>query len=233
MSSNHSARYPLPDVETLRRLGAKLVLKGDQNYPVGLHDLAEPPPFLTVLGELPIGGIAIIGSRDPPTEAADFTFALAQSLGEPVISGLAAGIDSAAHRGALSATLQTLAYVGNGLATVYPPCNRELANRIVASGGGIASAEQPNEGVSPRALVRRDSFQAAHARAVVLVCSETNGGAMHTMHFAKGLRRTRFALLPKDECEYSGNRGALADGAVALPWNVEDALRVIHDRMNY
>ncbi|MBV9736988.1 MAG: DNA-processing protein DprA [Candidatus Eremiobacteraeota bacterium] len=230
MSSNHSAQVPLPDQSALRRIGAKLILQSDKAFPPGLRDLPDPPPFLTVLGALPGRGLAIVGSRNPPQEAADFAFALARVSGEPVISGLAIGIDTAAHRGALTAGLQTAAYIGNGLAALYPEMNRALAEEIVACGGGIASAEFPDQPRSQRALIRRDSFQAAHARAVVLVCSESDGGAMHTMRFAKELRRARYALVAKDGPEYGGNRVALADDATALPWNIEDALHVLYGR---
>jgi DNA processing protein len=222
----------LPDQNALRRLGAKLIVPSDAAFPAGLRDLPDPPAFLTVLGALPSGGIAIIGSRNPPQEAADFAFALARAIHEPVISGLAIGIDTAGHRGALDSGLQTAAYVGNGLAMLYSSVNRALAEEIVARGGGIASAESPDQPTSQPALIRRDSFQAAHARAVVLVCSESDGGAMHTVRFAKDLRRERYALVAKDGPDYDGNRVALADNAIALPWNIEDALHVLYGRTN-
>jgi DNA processing protein len=230
LSSNHSAPVSLPDQKALRRLGARLVLQSAAAFPAGLRDLPDPPPFITVLGALPDGGIAIIGSRNPPQEAADFAFALSRAIGEPVISGLAIGIDTAAHRGALAAEALTAAYVGNGLGALYPSVNGALAEEIVSSGGGVASAEFPNQPPSQRALIRRDSFQAAHARAVVLICSESDGGAMHTMRFAKELRRPRYALVAKDGPEYFGNRVALADDATALPWNIVDALHVLLGR---
>ncbi len=204
-------------------------MRDDPAFPAGLRELEDPPHLLTVLGELPLRGVAIVGSRRPPQEAAEFAFALAQRIAEPVISGLASGVDSAAHRGALAGGVQTLAYIGSGVAAIFPPENQPLAQEIVRSGGGIASAELPNALVSDRALVRRDGFQAAHARAVVLVCSEAGGGAMHTMRFAKRLQRGRFAIVPKDGAQYFGNRIALSAGATALPWNIEDALRVLHE----
>ncbi|MBV8363772.1 MAG: DNA-processing protein DprA [Candidatus Eremiobacteraeota bacterium] len=232
MSSNLPADFPLPDGQVLRQLRARLILRGDPDFPVGLRDLPDPPRFLTVLGHLPLQGVAIVGSRTPSKEAEEFTFLLARSIREPVISGLATGIDTAAHRGALAGDNPTLAYVGNGIATVYPPQNAPLAARIVASGGGVASAEMSHDEVTDAALVRRDSFQAAHARAVVLVCSESNGGAMHTIRFARQLRRPTFALTAQDGPEFAGNREALCSGAVALPWNVKGALRVLHGKMS-
>lgn len=228
MSSNRSAGFPLPDPQTLQRLNARLVLQSDPDFPRGLRELTDPPHFLTVAGQLPPTGVAIVGSRHPPKVAAEFAFALAQSAAEPVISGLATGVDTAAHRGALAAGTPTLAYLGNGIANVYPPENRALALQIIANGGGLASAEMPQDAVSDRALLRRDSFQAAHARAVIFVCSEANGGAMHTLRFAVQLRRRLFVLAPKDGSEYFGNREALASGAAELPWSIEEALHMLH-----
>lgn len=227
MNSNRSHAIPLPAALRLRELGARLLTIDDPSYPPGLRDLPDAPRFLTVLGNLPLGGVAIVGSRNPPPGAAEFTFALARKVGVPVISGLAVGIDAAAHRGALAGGHATLAYVGTGLGVVYPPANRTLAVEIVAHRGGLASERLPDERVTRWALVRRDRLQAAHARAVVLVCSEAGGGAMHTLRFAKRLLRPRFALVAQDGAAYAGNRHALTDGASPLPWNVEDVLRML------
>ena len=227
MSSNRASAVPLPGGDLLSQVDAELVLRSEPAFPAQLHDLPEPPIFLTVRGALPIGGIAIVGSRRPPREASDFAYELARRAGVPVISGLALGIDSAAHRGALAAGLQTLAYVGCGLARL-PRANRALADEIVACGGGIASAEWPDQKTSHRALVRRDAFQAAHASAVVLIASEASGGAMHTIRFAEKLGRARFALIPQDGRAYVGNRNALAGGAISLPWNVDQALHALN-----
>lgn len=227
MNSNHLSAIPLPAAALLRELGASVITINDRGYPAGLRDLRDAPPFLTVLGGLPLRGIAIVGSRTPPAPAAKFAFELARSAGMPVISGLATGIDTAAHRGALAAGAATLAYVGSGLACVYPLENRSLAADIVAAGGGLASEQLPDRAVTQRALIRRDRLQAAHARAVVLICSEVDGGAMHTMRFAKRLQRPRFVLSPQDGAAYDGNRLGLADGAAPLSWDVGEAVHAL------
>lgn len=182
-----------------------------------MHD---PPPFLAVRGVLPVGGIAIVGARDAEENACAFARALAARLGRPVISGLARGIDAAAHRGALDAGLPTVAYVGTGLARTFPPEHAELAVTIVARGGALASERSnPNDDATACSLTRRDRLQAAHAGAVVLIVSDLAGGAMHTMRFAREFGRPRFVL---DE-RASGNRAALADGALLLPRDVNAA----------
>jgi DNA processing protein len=146
----------------------------------------------------------------------------------PVVSGLAAGVDAAAHHGALDAGLATVAYVGTGLGVTYPPEHRALEEEIVARGGAVASERLPDETVTKWALVHRDRLQAAHARATVLVASDVDGGAMQTMRFAKALARTRFVLDAQGSTSYGGNVQARADGAIALPFDVKAALRILH-----
>lgn len=223
--ARHEAKAAL---QRLHKLGAHVVTIVDDGYPAGLHDLEEPPAFLCVRGTLPTGGLAIIGSRTPPAQAAAFARELAAACEMPVVSGLAAGIDAAAHHGALDAGLATLAYVGTGLGVTYPPEHRALEDEVVSRGGAVASERLPDEPVTKWALVHRDRLQAAHASAVILVASETDGGAMQTMRFAKELHRPRFVLDAQGEREYAGNVQARADGAIALPFDVKAALRILH-----
>jgi DNA processing protein len=212
----------------LHKLGSQLVTIADAAYPAGLLDLDDPPAFLCVRGTLPNGGIAIVGSRTPPSQAASFARELAAACGMPVVSGLAAGVDAAAHHGALEAGAATVAYVGTGLGITYPPEHRALEEEIVSRGGAVASERLPDEAVTKWALVHRDRLQAAHAAATVLVASEADGGAMQTMRFAKELGRPRFVLDAQGEPGYAGNVQARADGAIALPFDVTAALRILH-----
>jgi DNA protecting protein DprA len=212
----------------LQKLGATIITIADPAYPRGLLDLEDPPAFLCVRGTLPQAGLAIVGSRTPPTHAAEFARELASLCGMPVVSGLAAGVDAAAHHGALDAHAPTVAYVGTGLGVTYPPEHLKLEDEIVARGGALASERLPDEPVTKWALVHRDRLQAAHAVATVLVASEADGGAMQTMRFAKTLQRVRFVLDAQGGPEYAGNVQARADGAIALPFDVKAALRIIH-----
>jgi DNA processing protein len=211
------------DLAALERLGARIVTPDDADWPRGFDDLRDPPAFLTVRGTLPAGGVAIVGARDADEGACAFAHALATRLGRAVISGLARGIDAAAHRGALDASLATVAYVGTGLARTFPPEHAELAETIVARGGAVAAERPPHDAASDWSLMRRDRLQAAHAAAVVLVVSDDAGGAMHTLRRARELGRARFAL----DTDASGNRAVLADGAVPLLWDAGDAAETI------
>jgi DNA processing protein len=219
MNDRSPAMPNASDRAALERLGARIVTPDDGDWPRGFGDLRDPPAFLTVRGALPPGGVAIVGARDANEEACAFARALAARLGRAVISGLARGIDAAAHLGALDAGLPTVAYVGTGLARTFPPEHAELAETIVARGGALASERPPNDAASDWSLMRRDRLQAAHAEAVVLVVSDLAGGAMHAMRFARELRRPRFVL----DDGASGNRAALAAGALLLPRDVDAA----------
>jgi DNA processing protein len=186
---------------------------------------------LYVRGRLPTGGVAIVGSRWPPPPAAAFAHRLAFRLGEPVISGLAPGIDAAAHRGALDAGTPTLAFVGYGFGRTDPPEHAELEDAIIRAGGAVATLLPPRTPASQESRVARDRLQAEHARAVVLICSELEGGAMHTMRFARELGRPRFALRPPIEAaaseDWAGNLKCIEDGATPLPFDLEEALATI------
>ncbi|MDB5042897.1 MAG: protecting protein DprA [Candidatus Eremiobacteraeota bacterium] len=207
------------DLATLEALGARLVTPADEDWPAGFADLRDPPAFLAVRGPLPPTGVAIVGARDADDRARSFAHDLAARLRQPIISGLARGIDAAAHRGAIAAGVPTVAYVGTGIARTYPPEHAELAEAIVGADGALAAERAPHDGVTRWSLVRRDRLQAAHAAATVLVVSDAEGGAMHTMQFARACGRPRFAL----ETEASGNVAALREGAQRLPWDVEEA----------
>jgi DNA processing protein len=208
-----------PQAEHGKRMNDRIVTPEDDEWPRGFADLPDPPVFLSVRGRLPAGGVAIVGARDADDDACAFARALAARLGRAVISGLARGIDAAAHRGALDAGLPTVAYVGTGLARTFPPEHAELAETIVARGGALASEFPEEQEASEWSLMRRDRLQAAHGDAVVLVVSDLAGGAMHTLRFARELGRPRFVL----DDGASGNHAALADGALLLPRDVEAA----------
>ncbi len=222
--ARHQAREAL---QRLAALGATLVTIEQPAYPAGLRELEDPPAFLCVRGALPVSGIAIVGSRTAPPPALQFARDLAKRCAMPVVSGLARGVDAAAHEGALEAGAPTIAYVGTGLGITYPPEHRALEDAIVARGGAVVSERLPDEPVTKTSLAHRDRLQAAHAIATVLVASEIDGGAMQTMRFAKELRRPRFVLDAQGGAEYAGNVQARADGALPVAADPSAALETI------
>ncbi|MEA2664104.1 MAG: processing protein [Candidatus Eremiobacteraeota bacterium] len=208
------------DFAALEALGARIVTPADPDWPPGFADLPDPPAFLIVRGPLPPGGTAVIGAREAAEEERVFARTLAAALQRPIVAGLAPGIDEAAHRGALDAGQPTVAYLGSGLARAEDPA---LAEAIVAGGGALASEYGPAAPATPWTRKRRDRLQAAHASAVVLVVSDAEGGAMHTLRFAREYGRARFVL----DAEASGNRIATAEGAAVLPWETAAAARIL------
>lgn len=187
---------------------------------------------LYVRGIIPKDGVAIVGSRTPPAKAAEFAYQLAFRIKRPVIAGLAPGIDVAAHRGALAAGVATVAFVGYGFGRTDPPENEELERSIVAAGGAVATLLPPGTPATLESRIERDRLQAQYAVAVVLVCTELSGGAMHTMQFARELSVARFAVAPPDYAAKSegwgGNLKAIEDGATPLPFEVEAASELLN-----
>src|SRR5579863_5816492 len=129
----------------LPRLGARLVRWSDPDYPVNLRHIADPPPYFLIRGTLQTGDshcVAVVGAR----AASDAGRRMAQRLGLElavkgftVVSGLARGIDSEAHQGALDGGGRTAAVFGCGIDVIYPAENRSLAEKIIAGGGALLS----------------------------------------------------------------------------------------------
>jgi DNA processing protein len=223
-------------LERVHRCGARVIALDDPGFPAGLRELSDPPAFVIARGTLARSpwreGTAIVGTREADGEAVATARALASRAPAPIVSGLASGIDAAAHEGALAAGVPTVAYVGHGLGATFPPEHVELEERIVAAGGAIASELLPDERATRWSLVRRDRLQAAHAAAVVLVQSEPDGGAMHTLRFARELGRPRFAFAPRPGRRDGGNARAIDEGAIALPWEVERVIERVAPAVN-
>ena len=146
------------ELEALEKAGGRLVLSCDPDFPEGLAALTPPPPLISVLGALRRRDmIAIVGARNASALARKFAQLLARELGEAglvVVSGLARGIDSAAHEAALE--LGTVAVVAGGVDVIYPPENEILYRAIVEQGAVISEmpfGEAPQARHFPAATV--------------------------------------------------------------------------------
>jgi DNA processing protein len=133
------------EYDRVREMGASVIVRGDAEYPSRLLEIYDPPLALYIKGDQEIIdaiGIAVIGTRHPTPYGIGMAERLACDLaarGIVIISGMARGIDTAAHRGALNAHGRTLAVWGTGIDEVYPKENRKLSELILASGGAIVS----------------------------------------------------------------------------------------------
>lgn len=171
-----------------------------------VHLIRRPPLFKQ--------RVAIIGSRNPDERGLDVAYRLGQyHSSEIVVSGLAKGIDTAAHKGCLDAGGKTIAVIGSGLDIVHPKENAELHQRIINSNGLILSEQPERTKANPRTLIARTRLQMALADKVVVVECEKESGTMHAVEFARKFNKPIFAL----DCDWSGNRH-LIDNRIAKPF---------------
>jgi DNA processing protein len=224
LTSGEARRAAEAEVESARRLGVRLLSGDEPDYPPPLRAVYAPPIILYVRGTLTEASeapdaVAVVGSRAATVPGRVLARRLARDLagaGLTVVSGLARGIDTAAHEGALEAQGRTVAVLGSGLDRVYPPENASLARRI-AEGGAVVSefalGTPPDRGHFPR----RNRVIAGWSRAVVVVEAAAKSGALSTARAALDEGREVMAV-PGHPSE-PGAAGTLAlirDGAVLV-----------------
>ncbi len=189
-----------PVLRALEALNAKALFLGDGVYPAALSTIENPPDVLFLRGVLPppdTPAIAIVGSRRATrygfTQARRIARELAEK-GVAVISGLARGIDAAAHLGALDAHGRTIAVLGSGVGNLYPPENKELAQRILAEGGAILSELAPDAPPLPYHFPVRNRIISGLADGVLLIEAQRKSGTHFTVDYALSQGREVFAL---------------------------------------
>ncbi|MEX2393101.1 MAG: DNA-processing protein DprA, partial [Actinomycetota bacterium] len=218
-------------LNALASLGSRAIVPSDDEYPENLASIDAPPVLLYAKGE-PIDPsvprVAIVGARACTAGAARFASRLGEAFaraGLVVVSGLARGIDVAAHRGALVAG-STIAVTGTGIDVCYPPEHREIATRIVTS-GTIVTEFPP--GTGPRAwhFPARNRIIAGLSDALVVVEAGMSSGALITAGFALDQGRHVFACTTGPENPAgAGVRELLKDGA-GLIIDADQAVEVV------
>ena len=179
--------------ETCHRRGWRAWVLGAADYPAGLLRLDDPPALLFVHGPAQPDArprLAVVGTREPTAWGERAARECATGIvraGGVVVSGLAWGIDTAAHTAAVDARGCTWATLPAGLDLVFPHSNAALAARIVEHGGALISEYLPGTRPHPTFFVERDRLQAALSQAVVVVETGLSGGTMHTVRFARAL----------------------------------------------
>ncbi len=217
------------ELELCRCAGVRTLPLDSPEYPPPLKDIPDPPPLLYVKGEWTPGdalAIAIVGSRRCTPYGLRIADRLAGSLarvGLTVVSGLARGIDAAAHRGALKAGGRTLAVMGNGLAEVYPPEHADLAAEVAGAGALLSEmpmGQQPLAGLFPQ----RNRIISGLCLGVVVVEAAWRSGSLSTAHHAMEQNREVFAVPgPVDSLLSKGSHRLIRDGA-RLVETVDDIL---------
>ena len=176
-----------------------LIAIGDSDYPELLGQISRPPSELFVRGEtglLQMPALAIVGSRNPTQAGARNAFEFARHLGSMgfcIVSGLAEGIDTAAHRGALDAGAATVAFLGHGIDRVYPASNRDLAHEIAAHGALVSEfplGTHPGRENFPQ----RNRLISGMSLGTLVVEAARRSGSLITARFAGEQGREVFAL---------------------------------------
>ncbi len=182
------------------------ILRLQPEYPAGLRDIKRWPAELQLLGKLQHQGpsVAIVGARAASAEGMAVAHRLAAELaqeGYSIVSGGALGVDSAAHRGALSVGGHTVAVMACGLDRLYPQRNKRLFAGIVESGGAVVSPFAEGAEPKPFHFVQRNEVIAALADAVVVVEAGLGSGSLHTARYALRLGRLLASYPGSPGCE--------------------------------
>jgi len=215
------------ELEETQRHGARIVAHGEPDYPETLGHLDVPPPIVTIMGDAAVLNrtiVAIVGARNASALGQRFAREIARDLGAAgiaIASGLARGIDTAAHKGSLKTG--TIAVMAGGIDVIYPPENEGLFKDIVVDGAAISEmpfGQQPTAQHFPR----RNRIISGLARGVVVVEATLNSGSLITARLAGEQGRDVFAVpgSPLDP-RAKGTNGLIRQGAI-LTENAEDVL---------
>lgn len=183
-----------------REAGAQLVTFSSPEYPGRLKEIYDPPPVLWVMGDVRMltrSSIAVVGTRHPSPYGSGMAELLARDLaarGLIIVSGMARGIDTFAHKGALAARTPTVAIWGTGVDVVYPKENRKLSEDILAAGGAIVSELPMGTFPAPQNFPRRNRIISGLSLGVLVVEAAENSGTRVTSRCAMEQNRDIFAV---------------------------------------
>ncbi len=227
VASRASAQQELEKIDSA---GARLIAHGEADYPPALAHIADAPPVLVVKGNghlLRRPAVAIVGARNASANGVRFARELAAALGQEklvIASGLARGIDAAAHQGALSSG--TVAVVAGGIDVIYPPEHEDLFGEIIETGAALS--EMPMGAVpQARHFPRRNRLVSGMAYGTVVIEAAPRSGSLITARLANEQGREVFAVpgSPLDpRCR--GTNNLIRSGAT-LCEGAEDVMRVL------
>lgn len=220
------------ELELIRAHGVTLLNFQDSDYPVNLLRIPDPPPLLYVKGSLTTGdrlAIAMVGSRMASPYGRSVTFRLARDLirqGVTIVSGMARGIDSFAHQGALAAKGRTIAVLGCGVDVVYPSSNRKIYENIVSTGAVVSElpmSSEPEAGHFPR----RNRIISGLSLGVTVVEANNRSGSLITARQALDQNREVFAVPGSIHSPRSKGTHELIRGGAKLVETASDILEEI------
>jgi DNA processing protein len=223
-------------LDDLQAQGIELVTVCDPTYPSNLRMVTDRPPLLFVRGALLPSdnrAIAVVGTRKPSETGAATAYSIASELAMrqvTVVSGLAHGIDTAAHQGALDAGGRTIAVFGTGIATVYPSGNRDLAARLAGSGACVSQFLPDMRGTRWSFPVRNVVTSALSIGTVVVEAGETSGAriqAQDALRHAKRLFLIRSLVASQQWASEMANR----EGVVVVD-SLDDVMSAIEAELS-
>ncbi len=221
------------ELKLVKDNSVSVIALGEESYPENLKEIFDPPYLLYVKGNIrreDKNSLAIVGSRRASyyglSTAEKFGYALASS-GITVVSGLARGIDTAAHRGALKTRGRTLAVLGSGLNNIYPKENAELADEI-SEKGAVVSEFPMERGPYKQNFPRRNRVISGLSLGVVVVEAAERSGALITADFALEEGREVFAIPGKlDSSTSRGTHNLIKQGAKLIT-SIEDVFEELN-----
>lgn len=219
----------------------QIIPRGDPNYPKYLSHISDPPVLLHVRGNVDAlnkGCITIIGTREPTEygiDAAKRLGALFADKGYVMVSGLADGIDAAAHQGALEVNGITVAVLAHGLDTVYPIKNKELADAILKNNGALISEHPWGTKANRSYFIARDRIQSGLSLGVFIIETAVKGGTMHTVKFCKEQKRSLIVLKHPpdliDDQKVSGNIKLISEKQADIVFKDNDNIDLVINEM--
>jgi DNA processing protein len=216
------------------RHSVRLHIYGTPSYPRRLSHIPDGPLVIFSKGEMnpdPSKAVAIIGTRKPTDAGIQITNKIVSGLhqhGVQIISGLAQGIDTEAHKASIRNQLETVGVLGHGLNIIYPPANARLASQMLTKGGLISEFQS---GTLPDAsnFPRRNRIVAGLADAVIVIETDVRGGSMITANLAFGYDRDLFAIPGRITDDKSAGCNLLISmNKATLTTGPEDIIRVMN-----
>lgn len=177
------------DIDIMKYYSIDLMLVSDKDFPPLLREISQVPYGLYCRGNrsaLKMPSIGVVGTRHPTGNGIQESFSFSKeiaSLGYSVVSGLALGIDTAAHKGALQTGI-TVAVCGCGLDTIYPSTNKKLAAAIIQNNGCLVSEYAPEVGVKPWQFPERNRIISGLSSGIIVIEAPEKSGALITVDFA-------------------------------------------------
>lgn len=222
-------------MDLLDKMGADIITWLDERYPANLLNIYDRPAFLFVLGHLPkdMIPVAIVGSRNATAYGRYTTDRLSRELalrGITIISGMARGIDSCAHRGALAARGKTIAVLGSGLDVIYPLENKKIFDAI-SQNGAVISEYPPGTQPVPYHFPARNRIISGISYGVVVIEAGQKSGSLITASLAMEQGRDVFAIPGAiDSAHFRGTNSLIKQGAKLID-SIDDILEDVLPQM--